>query len=182
VTEPGIEAVRAARQELDAVIEEIRGVEGFEQFLAPPTFDDIRRTAGLSPLVYFAAAEQGGLALVVRDGDVVHVSLDELSADKLRSRVQAHLDAYTAYRHDGDAGQEGWSESLSDITRWLWTSAVGPVLDVLTDAGEAVFVAGGLLGLLPMHAAWTEDSSTPTGRRYALDQLTISYAPNARAL
>jgi len=182
VTEPGIEAVRAARQELDAVIEEIRGVEGFEQFLAPPTFDDIHRTAGPSPLVYFAAADQGGLALVVRDGDVRHVPLEELSAEKLRSRVEAHLDAYTAYRRDGDAGQQSWSESLSEVTRWLWTNAVGPVLDVLTDVPEAVFVAGGLLGLLPLHAAWTEDPSTLTGRRYALDQLTISYAPNARAL
>lgn len=182
MAEPGIEAVRAARQELDAVIEEIRGVEGFEQFLAPPTFDDISRTAGLSPLVYFAAADQGGLALVVRSGEVKHVPLDELSADELRSRVEAHLGAYTAYSRDRDAGREGWSESLSDVTRWLWTSAVGPVLDALAGAREAVFVAGGLLGLLPLHAAWTEDPGTPTGRRYALDELTISYAPNARAL
>jgi CHAT domain-containing protein len=182
VAEPGIEAVRAARQELDAVIEEIRGVEGFEQFLAPPTFDDICRTAGPSPLVYFAAADQGGLALVVRDGEVTHVPLEELSADELRSRVEAHLDAYTAYRRDRDVGQDTWSKSLSEVTRWLWRSAVGPVLDALADAREAVFIAGGLLGLLPMHAAWAKDPSTPTGRRYALDQLTISYAPNARAL
>lgn len=182
MAEPGIEAVRAARQELDAVIEEIRDVEGFEQFLAPPTFDDVSRAAGPSPLVYFAAADQGGLALVVRSGEVTHVPLDELSADELHSRVEAHLGAYTAYSRDRDAGREGWSESLSDVTRWLWTSAVGPVLDALTGAREAVFVAGGLLGLLPLHAAWTENLGTPTGRRYALDELTISYAPNARAL
>ncbi|MEK8019446.1 MAG: CHAT domain-containing protein, partial [Candidatus Parabeggiatoa sp.] len=36
--------------------------------------------------------------------------------------------------------------------------------------------------LLPFHAAWTEDNNTPTGKRYALDALTISYAPNARSL
>ncbi|MGD9525355.1 MAG: CHAT domain-containing protein [Pseudonocardia sp.] len=184
VTEPeGIEAVRAARAELDAVIEEIRGVEGFEQFLAPPTFDDVAGTATEVPLVYLAAAEQGGLALVVRgdrpgDDQVVHVPLDTLTAEALREKAQAHLDAYAAARDD----TARWSRWLSEVTGWLWTAAVGPVLDELGAAPEAVFVAGGLLGLLPLHAAWTPDPSTPTGRRYALDQLTISYAPNARAL
>jgi CHAT domain-containing protein len=38
------------------------------------------------------------------------------------------------------------------------------------------------LGLLPLHAAWTEDPNAPTGRRYALDAITFAYAPNARAL
>ena len=31
-------------------------------------------------------------------------------------------------------------------------------------------------------AAWTEDASTPTRRRYFLDQFTVSYAPSAMAL
>jgi CHAT domain-containing protein len=35
---------------------------------------------------------------------------------------------------------------------------------------------------LPLHAAWTEDPSRPTGRRYALDELTFTYAPNAQSL
>ena len=182
MTEPGIEAVRAARAELDAVIEEIRGVEGFEQFLAPPTFDDIAGTATDAPLVYFAAADQGGLALVVRGAEVTHVPLDTLTAEELRGRAQAHLTSYTAYQQERERDREAWSRWLSELTRWLWTDVVGPVLDELSNAAEAVFVAGGLLGLLPLHAAWTPDPSTPTGRRYALDQLTISYAPNARAV
>jgi CHAT domain-containing protein len=40
----------------------------------------------------------------------------------------------------------------------------------------------GQLALLPLHAAWTDDLSQPTGRRYALDELNISYAPSAHAL
>lgn len=184
MTEPGIDAVRAARAELDVVIDEIREVEGFEQFLAPPDFADIAATAVDIPLVYFAAAEQGGLALLVRgdrgspDDQVTHVPLATLTVDALRERAQAHLDAYAAARDD----PAGWSQWLAEITRWLWTAAVGPVLDELGPAPEVVFVAGGLLGLLPLHAAWTDDPVAPTGRRYAMDQLTISYAPNARAL
>jgi len=40
----------------------------------------------------------------------------------------------------------------------------------------------GLLGLLPLHAAWREDPAAPTGRRYALDDLLLTYAPSAHAL
>jgi CHAT domain-containing protein len=178
VTESGIDAVRAARAELDAVIDEIREVEGFERFLAPPRFDDVAAAATDVPLVYFAAAEQGGLALVVRGDEVAPVELDTLTADALREQAQAHLAAYADARRD----PASWAASLSSLTGWLWTEAIGPVLGELADAEEAVFVAGGLLGLLPLHAAWTPDPTTPTGRRHALDQLTISYAPNARAL
>jgi CHAT domain-containing protein len=35
---------------------------------------------------------------------------------------------------------------------------------------------------LPLHAAWTPDDSTPTGKRYALDTIHFTYAPNARSL
>ena len=47
---------------------------------------------------------------------------------------------------------------------------------------EVVLIPAGLLNLLPLHAAWTEDTTTPSGRRYALDNWRIRYAPNARAL
>ena len=47
---------------------------------------------------------------------------------------------------------------------------------------RVVIVACGLLGLFPLHAAWTEDASRPTGRRYAIDHSVISYASTANAL
>jgi CHAT domain-containing protein len=59
-----------------------------------------------------------------------------------------------------------------------------PLLLVLAEAGvqAAALVTTGQLGLLPLHAAWTPDTSRPTGRRYALDYLDLSYTPNARTL
>jgi CHAT domain-containing protein len=58
-----------------------------------------------------------------------------------------------------------------------------PVLAHLAALGaaQAVLLPAGLLGLLPFHAAWSEDASTPTGRRYALDSIAFSYAPGAVA-
>jgi CHAT domain-containing protein len=178
----GLQEVRAARDGLDGVIREIRRTEGFDQFLAAPSFADVARAAARVPLVYFAAAEMGGLALVVRGETVTPVPLGGLTAGVLRDRATAHMAAYAAYRAAPGDARDTWYGSLDSVTRWLWTAAVAPVLAVLRPSTEAVFVAGGLLGLLPLHAAWTTDRRRPTGRRYALDEVAISYAPNARSL
>jgi hypothetical protein len=178
----GLEEIRAARRELDAVIEEIRSVPGFEEFLAPPTFADVVAAAVSAPVVYLAAAEPGGLALIVRGEEVRHLELSELTAAALREQVDRHLAAYAAYRREPDANRAAWSASLDDVCAWLWDAVMGPVLADLAGCTGATFVAGGLLGLLPLHAAWTPDGDTPTGRRYALDAMPLSYAPNARSL
>ncbi|NJR52090.1 MAG: CHAT domain-containing protein [Leptolyngbyaceae cyanobacterium CSU_1_3] len=47
---------------------------------------------------------------------------------------------------------------------------------------QAILVPTGYLSLLPLHAAWTEDSSTSTGQHYAFDDIHFTYAPNARSL
>jgi CHAT domain-containing protein len=178
----GLEQIRAARRELDEVIDEIRKVQGYEKFLAPPTFEDVANAAREQPLVYVAAADLGGLALIVRGDDVVHVPLPELTADAVRDQVGAYLEPYAAFRADQEAGLADWRTALDSITSWLWDVAIGPTLEELQPASTVAMVAGGLLGLLPLHAAWTSDSATPTGRLYALDLTTISYVPNARSL
>jgi CHAT domain-containing protein len=175
-----LDDLRAARAELDAVIEEIRAVPGYEEFLAVPTFDDVAAVAADSPLVYLAAAEPGGLALVVRGDDVTHVPLDGLTAGTLRDKVTAHLGLYARYRAAPETVYPEWNAGLDEVTGWLWDAAMGPILDQVAE--PLVIVAGGLLGLLPLHAAWTDDASRVTGRRYVLDTVPVSYVPNARAL
>jgi hypothetical protein len=178
-----LDDIRAAREELDAVIEEIRTVPGHEDFLAAPTFDDVARVAAAGPVVYLAAAEPGGLALIVRGDDVVHVPLDGVTAAALQERARQHLDTYARYVATPRAERPRWNGALDDLTRWLWDEVMGPVLGELGgDVSEVALIAGGLLGLLPLHAAWTPDGGRTTGRRYALDDVAISYAPNARSL
>lgn len=178
---PRLEEIRNARRELDAVIEEIQAVPGFEDFLAAPTFETVAAAATERPLVYVTPATPGGLALIVRGHDVAHVPLDGLAADTLRERLTPYFAVYRTYQVDR-AALDLWEAALDDVTAWLWDAVMAPVLAELGDSKELVLVAGGLLGLLPLHAAWTEDAGTPTGRRYAIDAAAISYAPNARAL
>jgi CHAT domain-containing protein len=179
---PTAEEIRQARDELDQVIGEIRDVPGFSDFLATPTIQDVQQAARADPLVYLAAAAPGGLALVVRGDDVVHVPLDRMTADAVATQVTAFLEAHAAYRDDPPRGLAAWDETLSQTSQWLWDDVMGPVTAELSGAAGAVLIAGGLLGLLPLHAASTRDEQAVTGRRYLLDELAVSYVPNARAL
>jgi CHAT domain-containing protein len=178
----GADDIRAARRELNAVIEEIREVPGYEDFLAPPTFEDIAGETHDQPLVYVGVAEPSGFACLVRNGQVAALTLDELTSEAVTARVERHLDDYARYRAAADEGLDSWNAALADLTAWLWDVAMGPIMAQLGDDTEVVLVAGGLLGLLPLHAAWTPDSGRPTGRRHVLDDAIVSYVPNARSL
>ena len=122
-----------------------------------------------------------GLALVVRGDRVAHVPLTRLTTEVLYARVDTHRRSYARFI-GGQDGLADWTAALDDTTRWLWDDVAGPVWAELAGASQVVLVAGGLLGLLPLHAAWTPDSTPVTGRRFALDAMPVSYAPNARSL
>jgi CHAT domain-containing protein/tetratricopeptide (TPR) repeat protein len=149
-----------------------------------PGFAAVAQAAASCPLVYLAADDDGGMALIVRSTNVEHVRLDGLRLDELRERTAHYLAPGITPRREGirDLGTPDRSLDLDAITAWLWPTVVQPILKALGADTEIVIVAGGFLGILPLHAAWTSDPTTPTGRRYALDHLTISYAPNAGAL
>jgi hypothetical protein len=114
------------------------------------------------------------------------------------SALGGYLGAYDSWRRNprSDAARQTWHAALDQTTRWLWDALMAPVVAHLApsrsegegrgegedSAPHATFVPTGLLSLLPLHAAWTEDPSAPTGRRYALDSVAFSYAPGARAL
>jgi CHAT domain-containing protein len=180
-----LEELRAAWRELDEVVDEIRRVPGYADFMAAPTFDDVAAAAE-RPLCYIAAAGTEGLALVVRtvDGEarIEHVPLPGLTAGAVRKEAGALLTSYEGFRADHLAGQAAWAVDLDAVTAWAWENVMKDVLPSLDGEDGVTLVPGGLLGLLPLHAAWTEDPDARTGRRYALDGITVGYAPNARSL
>lgn len=77
--------------------------------------------------------------------------------------------------------KEKWLDDLEQLLVWLWDVLMSPLLSELKRAGatKAILIPHGTLYDLPLHAAWTKDSSMPDGRRYALDEIAFSYAPNA---
>jgi CHAT domain-containing protein/tetratricopeptide (TPR) repeat protein len=183
---PGFtEDMRAAREELGAAIAEIRTVPGYQRFLLPPAFADLVADAGESPLAYLGAAESGGLAVVVHPESAAATVtwLPELTEETLAAKAGTYRDAYQAYLASprAEADRARWQSAIEAVTEWAWTGVMAPVLEALGDAPRATLVAAGLLGVLPLHAAWATDHGNPTGRRYALDQIVLTYAPNAQA-
>lgn len=188
---PDAAALSWADQAVDRALEEVRALPGFEGFLVPPGFETLRRAAASSPLVYLAVTAAGGLGVIVTPEDTVSpLWLPELTTDAVivalfggdadddQIEPERFLTAYRLRHLD----QALWLQALDTMTRWLWRVLVGPLLDALQPASDAVIVPSGALSLLPLHAAWTEDSTAPTGRRYALDSLVFTFAPSARSL
>ena len=187
-----VEAMRAARAELDAAVEAIRALSGYADFLDAPDWEDVTRAVTPDqPLVYIAVSPAGTVALVVTP-TAVHPIHTGLTEEALRERTQGpaddpalggYLGAYGAWRRAprDPAARQTWFDALDETTRWLWDALMGPVVHALTDldVGRATLIPSGWLAFLPLHAAWVEENGK---RAYALDNVTFSYAPSARAL
>jgi hypothetical protein len=85
-------------------------------------------------------------------------------------------------------------ERLRGVLEWLWRSAAGPVLEALgihdrpnsDDANvwpRIWWAPGGLMSLLPIHAAgYHAEAVTTGGHRTVMDRVVSSYTPTVRAL
>lgn len=130
-----------------------------------------------APVVYLAATSRGGLAVMLRGGAAEALDLPALRSSDLVHRVNRFL---TASLTTSDV--EAWQAEVDDVTAWLWTAGLGDLADAVGGADMVTLVPCGALGALPLHAAWRPDTSRPTGRRYLLDVVPITYAPSVRML
>jgi CHAT domain-containing protein len=83
-----------------------------------------------------------------------------------------------------DSKPERWLETIETTGRSLWKLLLGPVHKRLLKLGlregdPVILMPQGGIGLLPLHAAWRQ---VGTGKRYFLDDYTVSYAPSGYAL
>lgn len=169
------------RSELETTIAQIRQVEGYADFLDQPSFEDIR--AALQPkrpLIYLVVTSAGSLALIITSDGIANLWLDDFTEASLQELLQTWFNAYSQSQSD----RQNWLNVIDSVTHQLWKPLMEPLVRHLKSHNfdQAVLVPTGYLSLLPLHAAWTEDSSTPTGRHYALDDIYFTYTPNARSL
>jgi CHAT domain-containing protein len=156
-------------------------VPGHEQFLARPNFADVAGAARTArcPIVYLASGSEGMVAAAVRaNGQAVVRVLPEVDEATALREVASFITASQQRQQKPD----GWQAELTRVTDWLGKTIWPAVLEVAGACDRVVLIPSGLLGLLPIHAAARLDPAAATGRSYALDDVLISYAPNARAL
>ena len=198
----------AARQQLDAVVAEIRRVPGFEDFPRPPVpgaADAARLTA---PCVYLVPGLQGGAAIRVGAGrPLAWRPLPQVTEAAMLSRCRAWRvatgsaaasaakGAVTGSAGAGpDAvpgpdgvpgpdspGRADRAAALLSLTGWLWAVAMSETAALLEAGTELILVPCGGFADLPLHAAWRPAAEAADGRRYAVEDLTIRYAPSLRA-
>ncbi|MHC5862236.1 CHAT domain-containing protein, partial [Nostoc sp.] len=166
---------------LRKIIDQIRQVPSYKDFLAQPSFDDIRQAfrPGI-PLVYLVTTPAGSLALIVTPDGIDDLWLDDFTQTSLGELLITWFNAY----EQSQTNRQAWLDAIDQGTRQLWQPLMSPLINHLQhhNLQQATLIPTGFLSLFPLHAAWVEDSTAPTGRYYALDSIHFTYAPNARSL
>ena len=169
------------RQELTTTIDQIRQQLGYETFLTFPTFEDVQKAVTPdSFLIYLLTTPTGSLALIVTPITTDHLWFDSFTETQLTDFLKAWFAAYNNVQND----RQAWYDIIEENTKHLWEPIMGPLIQKLQELScdRITLIPTGYLSLLPLHAAWTEDKSKPTKRRYAFDDIHITYAPNAKSL
>jgi CHAT domain-containing protein len=187
----------SVRTDLVQVIEEVRTFA--PEFMPTPSFGNIEAAFATTEDtqaevgVYLLTTSQGGLALIIHAGSVTPVWLDALTADVSQNLLRGWLEAYNAFlRRQIDDANKQWFSQLDTVTGYLWEIIMEPLaaalheLDVVPQENKkppvVSLIPTGLLALLPLHAAWTEDATAHNGRHYFLDDYAVRYAPSATVL
>jgi CHAT domain-containing protein/tetratricopeptide (TPR) repeat protein len=177
------------RAKLNKLIETIRAVR--PDFM--PTSLDLPELLDLIPdggaLVFPLFTAKGGAAIVLPHGATAVIAehvvwLNEFADADVLALVQGPqqppglggLVRTNVFGSDRPA----WLYALETTGRILWDRLIGPVHERLvaygfTGGAPVLLIPQGVLGLLPLHAAWREMNGQ---RRYFLDDYTVSYAPS----
>ncbi|GLV99149.1 CHAT domain-containing tetratricopeptide repeat protein [Streptomyces lavendulae] len=183
-----------AALDLAELIDRIRSLHGFTDFLRQPTAEDLIGEARPGPVVVFNVSRYGSDALAVREDGVSRIQLGELDVKSLATRIRA-FDAALSTAGDPRAARAARIQAQRDVSavlEWLWDVVAEPVLSALgldvppsPDAPmpRVWWIPGGVLGLLPLHAAgYHRDAPVGQGGRTVLDRVISSYAPSIRSL
>ncbi|WP_217441525.1 CHAT domain-containing tetratricopeptide repeat protein [Nocardia barduliensis] len=182
---------RQLADELEQALIEIRSLEGFAGFALPPSVDQLTAQAAQGSIALFNISEYRCDAILVTPSGVHSILLPGLSVEKVVDQVNTFHHSLLLARRATEATQwQPAQQQLSACLRWLWDNAAAPVLDELghrqpraadTLGPRVWWSPGGLLGLLPIHAAGYHTASEPRGRT-VLDRVVSSYVPTVAAL
>ncbi|WP_052390313.1 CHAT domain-containing protein [Streptomyces sp. NRRL B-24484] len=187
---------RVAAEEFAALLEEIRDLKGFASFALPPTDEELIAEAAHGPVVVFNISEYRSDALLITTDGIRNLELPGLTPGMVTDQVNRFRNALHTARaatEATDAELAAAQRAVVSVLTWLWDVATGPVLaalnmhgrqDVSDDWPRVWWVPGGLLGLLPLHAAGYHNDrpERPRQRRTVMDRVVSSYTPTVRAL
>jgi hypothetical protein len=184
-------------REFDDLVSEVRGLKGFEHFLAPTPFDQLRAAATNGPIVIVNTSRYGCHALLITITGVQAIDLHDVTLDQVIEQAVAIVGVLerATHRDRPFSDRERDRHTALDILGWLWDTITGPVLTHLghtstpkpgTPWPRIWWCPTGLLTVLPLHAAGHHprhhrpDNLTRT--ETVLDRVISSYTPTLTAL
>lgn len=180
---------RLIASQLAETVKRIRELDA--SFGRPPSVEDLLAQATEGPVVTFNIGARGD-ALILTPAGVTPVELPGLTRATVIEqtktfqralRIATDIDITSAERR---AAQK----ILRTTLEWIWDTAAEPVFNSLGLTAEPApgtpwtrvwWAPGGLLGLLPLHAAGYH-TDPPGARRTIIDRAVSSYTPTIRAL
>lgn len=158
-----------ADERLKELITEIRSQPGFENFLLPPTREELMAAASQGPIVIINVSSYRCDAFVIEHHQIRVLSLPNLKEDELERRLHQH------------------SVGSLPTLQWLWTAAAGPILEALgyghlplgDDWPHMWWIPTGVLSHFPIHAAGIHNKGSTEA---VLDRVMSSYASSVKAL
>ncbi|CAH0041027.1 unnamed protein product [Clonostachys rhizophaga] len=158
-----------ASNRLDKMIQEIRGLPGFDQFLLAPSENDLKKAAAYGPIVIVNVHDYRCDAFIIESHQIRSLALTDLRHSDIQTR-EAML------------GGQLDRESL----RWLWDTIANPVLTCLglthnieENWPRLWWIPTGALAKFPIHAAgeYYEDC-----KNSVLDRVNSSYSVSVQML
>jgi hypothetical protein len=191
ITELDIATNADGRHQLDRdrqrLIDQVRELDGFEDFLKPQKLSEILDACRSGPVVVPLAARERLDALIVTTEGAHPVSLSHEPFEKFRTHIRQLIEGVgiATDRRSSSADRRHGDNLVQLGLDWLWDAITGPVLDALglrraaPDGGKLPRVwwcPTGMLSYVPLHAAGH------LGGPQALDHAVFSYTSSIRML
>ncbi|KAK0214048.1 CHAT domain-containing protein [Armillaria fumosa] len=176
---------RRLATEWDGLVEEVRALPGFEDFLGPKKLATLKNAAKLGPVVLLniSPARCDALIIIPALDDVIHIPLKNFSLQKAKILQEQLTKALSAFGVRTRASQPVYATSVNNVfmnvLKELWTCIVKPVLDGLA-ISVIWWCPTGPLAFLPIHAAGDYRTNEP-GTKIS-DYVISSYTPTLTIL
>jgi tetratricopeptide (TPR) repeat protein len=178
--------------EYEATLKSIRSLTDFSSFMKTSGVDELLTESSRGPIAVFNITRHRCDTILLTVDGVRSLQLDGLTQQDLLDKIVEFRQAVrncTGVTPD-DLRLES-EDVISRILEWLWDAVAEPVISALglhdEPGHDSVWprmwwIPGGLLGLLPIHAAGYHRSPQLERGRTVMDCVVSSYAPSIRAL
>ena len=161
--------VEQVNRDLDQILAEIATVTSKQAGHA----DSAPANLGDAWIIRLAPGPRSGVAIVTAPGKPAATAIPLPEADELA--IGDRLTALRSAYEQRQTAPSAWLATLDEVAGWLGRAVGRPLADTLPPGADAVVIAGGGLGLLPLNAAWFPHRDQ---RLYLVEKTRIRHAPN----